>query len=142
MKKSILLSVMMLTVVAFTFTSCNKYDEGSNFSILSAKSRLVNTWKVDKITYTNGSSSTSTTSDEVLTINKDGSGNASGTTFGIPYSIDGKWAFNSDKTTVTLTPDNSAYSTETYTIIKLKKDELSLQQIDGNTTTRTDFVTK
>lgn len=133
---------MMLAIVAFTFNSCNKYDEGANFSFLSAKSRLVNVWKVDKITYTVGSTSTTATDDNVLTINKDGSGNSSGTILGIPYSIDGSWSFNSDKTTLTLTPDNSAYSTETYTIIKLKKDELSLQQVDGNTTTRTDFVTK
>jgi len=36
----------LLAVVAISLSSCNKYEEGSNFSLLSSKARFVNTWKV------------------------------------------------------------------------------------------------
>lgn len=140
MKKTILLSVIMVAAVAFTFTSCNKYDEGSNFSILPAKARLVNTWKVDKVTYTTGGFSTTGTADMTLDIKKDETYSSTLTSGSTTFTETGSWSFNSDKTELSLTNSNGDVATST--IIKLKNKELSLESTSNNVTTRIDYVQK
>lgn len=139
MKKSFFYSTVAVLSLIFVLGSCNKYEEGSNFSILTAKARLVNTWTLDKVTVTNGSVSSETTNNDVtLIIKKDGSYTSYGTYWGFTFSDDGTWEFNSDKTAVLFTNSNGDVTTNT--IIKLKNKELSLETVDGNTTTRSDYT--
>lgn len=44
MKKTLLFSVLSLIVATTFLSSCSKYDEGSKFTLLSKKSRMVNDW--------------------------------------------------------------------------------------------------
>lgn len=126
MKKSIYFGVMMIALVAFTFTSCNKYEEGSNFSLLTAKSRVVNDWKSTSVTINGTEMQTNWWYEASL--KKDGTGtfatvNSSGST-----TENIKWAFDSDKENLLITDSNN--STETYEIVMLKKNDLKLRQVN------------
>lgn len=145
MKKSTLLKAFGLLTLLFVFTACNKYDEGSNFSLISKKSRLANTWTISNITYTTGSTTTTITGTTgTFTIQKDGTWTSVTTTqvpiFGAVTSNDsGTWTFNDDKTQITAVDSNGDATIST--IVKLKNKELSLTNTDSNgNVTRTDFT--
>jgi hypothetical protein len=42
-------TILIVTILATTFTSCKKYAEGPNISFRSAKQRATNTWKIESI---------------------------------------------------------------------------------------------
>ena len=144
MKKSTLLKAFGLLTLLFVFTACNRYDEGSNFSLLTAKARLANTWTVSSISYTLGSTTTQVTGTSgTITIEKDGNWNSSFTyTFlgqQVTETQTGTWVFNDDKTQV-ITTDSDG-DTQTMTIVKLKNKELALTTTDNNGgITRTDYT--
>lgn len=48
MKNYLKSSLFAGIAVALTFVSCGKYEDGPNFSLRSKKSRLVNTWVIEK----------------------------------------------------------------------------------------------
>lgn len=139
MKKSIFYSAFAVLSLVFVLASCNKYEEGANFSLLSAKARLVNTWHLQKTTVTSGGFSSESTSDNVtVEIKKDGTYSSSGTYFGFTFTDNGTWEFNSDKTQVLMTNSNGDVTSST--IIKLKNKELTLENVDGSTTTRSEYT--
>lgn len=145
MKKSTFLKVFGLLALIFVVSSCNKYEEGSNFSLITAKGRLANTWTIQTITYTTGSTTTTITGTTgTVTVNKDGTWSSSTTytIFGQPVTDNdaGTWVLNSDKTQVIMT-DNENGDVRTFAIIKLKNKELALTETDANgNVTRTDYT--
>ncbi|MDB3906833.1 lipocalin family protein [Crocinitomicaceae bacterium] len=145
MKKSTFLKAFGLLSLLFVFAACNKYEEGSNFSLISAKGRLANTWTISSITYqTGGNTTTITGTSGTVTINKDGTWASSitYTVFGAPITDNdaGTWQFNDDKTQVIMT-DNENGDVTTATIIKLKNKELTLTTTDSNGgITRTEYT--
>ena len=135
MIKSTITKLGFLFIVAVAFSSCDKYDEGANFSLLTAKMRLVNHWEMTKVTASNGNTTYDATGSfpsTILKIKKDDTYEVIYTAGNLTWSDTGTWEFNSDKTTVTTTDDNG--DTATYTIIKLKNKELKLELLDGSTT--------
>ncbi|MFK7784554.1 MAG: hypothetical protein AB8B56_05555 [Crocinitomicaceae bacterium] len=137
MLKSTLTKLAFLFIVAVSFTACDKYEEGANISLLTAKMRITNSWVSSSYTYeTAAGTSTSNTSE--LTIESDGSFSYTVTISPFPSStVTGTWGFNSDKTQLLLTEGNSV---DTWDIIKLKNKELKLMQtgsILGTETTTT-----
>lgn len=142
MKKALLTKILALSFLVALVASCNKYEEGSNFSFISAKGRLANTWTLSSSMYTssNGSSTTTTGfSAMTVTFTKDGNFDLSYTFWGIDVVRDGNWQFNSDKTSVILTySDNS--DTETWNLIKLKNKELKVTSDDANGSFTFDFT--
>lgn len=129
------MAIMSLMLV---FVSCSKYEEGSKFTVLSKKARLVNTWKLDKITYTSGGISSESTGDVTLDIKKDNTYTYTVTVGGSSFTDTGTWAFSDDKSQVIYTDGNG--NTDANTIIKLKNKELSFEDVSGSITTRTDYV--
>lgn len=125
MKKSFFYGLVTLIAFTFVLSSCNKYEEGANFSLLPAKTRLVNTWTLN--TYKVGST-TQTIDNTTLEIKKDDTGVFTYTSGSSSTTDDGMWSFNSNKTTVTLT-DFTFYG-GTWTIVKLKNKELKLRKSD------------
>lgn len=120
MKKFLAIAVLALIAV-----SCDKYEEGSNFSLLPAKTRLVNSWKLTKITLTSGSISSESTSDEqTITFEKNNTYISQGNFSGFSVEESGVWNFNSDKTEL-ITNDGDGNVTS-FRILKLKNDELAL----------------
>lgn len=140
MKKSFFYASLALVAMMFVISSCNRYEEGANFSLLSAKARLVNTWTVASSTYESGGNSTSNTgfSEVTVTFSKDNTYTYSGKYLGIPFSESGDWAFNSDKTTVVMTEDNG--DVETWALIKLKNKELKVSTSLNNGTLTFEFT--
>lgn len=135
MKKSIFTKIFAVAALLLVVTSCAKYDEGSNFSIFTAKARLVNSWTLESATYTSGSTTTSVTASGTLTVNKDGSYS---TVITITYPFignvttneTGTWEFNGDKDKVITTDSNG--NVTTYDIVKLKNKEMSLTYTNSN----------
>ena len=139
MKKSFFYTSFAVLSLVFVLASCNKYEEGANFSLRSAKARLVNTWTLQKTITTVGTLTSESTSDNVtMDIKKDGTYALSGTYFGFTVTDNGTWEFNSDKTGLVTTDSNG--NTTTATIIKLKNKEFVLQNIDGSTTVRQEWA--
>jgi len=126
MIKSTITKLSLLFIVAVSFTACDKYEEGANVSLLTAKMRVTNVWTSSAFTYETALG-TSTSSTSVLTIEKDGNFTAVTTLSPLPSSTTtGTWGFNSDKTQLLLTNGNSV---DTWDIIKLKNKELKLKQV-------------
>lgn len=145
MKALNLFKIFAAASLLLVFTSCDRYDEGSNFSLLTAKARLVNTWTLSSVKYTSGSTTSELTASGTLTILKDGT-YSSVTTITYPVignitsSDTGKWVFNDDKTQVLATPDDGG-DLETWTIVRLKNKELAITTTDSNdNVTRFDYV--
>jgi hypothetical protein len=128
-----LVAILMLTAV---ISSCSKYDEGSNFSLISAKGRVAGDWTLSKYTV-NGADYTSIQGTKNVTIDKSGTytGTATFVILGVPVvdNFNGTWMFNSDKTTISMTETGST-TAEVYTIIELKNKEMKLQKIEGGFT--------
>lgn len=126
MKKSIFTKFLAVAAVLLVVTSCAKYDEGSNFSIFTAKARLVNTWTQSSSLYTYGSSSTSNTgfTEVIVTFAKDGTYTYVGKFGGGSFSESGTWVFSDDKSQVIMT--ESGGDVETWSIVKLKNKELKV----------------
>ena len=105
--------------------SCGKYEEGPGISLLTKKSRLVGDWDLKETVY--GSITTTDTSDDILTFEKDGTVKATdGST-----TISGTWEFTSDKEKVRTTYEffGTPVSAD-FTILRLKSKELWLQDDD------------
>ena len=120
-------SVALISATILSFTGCGKYEDGPSLSLKTKKGRITNQWKLTAELY-NGTPQ-SLISNEVIDIKKDD-------TFVITWgssSETGTWAFSSDKESVTFTPNNSS-SANTYKILRLKSNELWLQEIYGSST--------
>lgn len=138
MKKSIPFKLFAFALVALLVASCSKYEEGSNFSLISKKSRVANTWEVSTLT-ANGIDISSLSPVSQITATKEGAWTTTYTIAGISTDDVGTWVFNDDASTITVV-DMSG--TRTMTIIKLKKDEIKLSNVDNNITYVTELVTK
>ena len=141
MKNSIKLITLLLGLILVFGTSCKKYEEGPNISLLSKKSRLVNKWKPDRSVdeFGNDDALSQEAKDGVIFEFKKNN------TFTIKYNFpgysdleSGTWEFTDKKEKIVLTylDDGEAY---VYTILLLKKNELGLKDTSGY---KTYFITK
>ena len=134
MKKLFSLGLVAMLALTAVISSCSKYEEGSNFSLISAKGRVAGDWTLSSYTV-NGADYTSSKGTINVTFDKDGTytGTATYVVLGASFtdSYSGTWTFNSDKTTVSMMETGSS-TAEVYTIIELKNKEMKLQHIDGN----------
>lgn len=134
MKKTTIYLTFALLFIALA--SCNKYEEGANFSFISKKARVVNTWVqvATSITDSNGSSSTNTGYTEIeVAFDKDMNYAYTGKFLGFPFSQSGTWSFNSDKTGINLRQDPSQGNDyQQWRLVKLKNRELKIETEDDN----------
>ncbi len=124
MKKIIIYSFLFISLGA-GFSSCGKYEEGPNFTLLSKKARITNTWKFTSQTQ-NGIDVTPDPMSYSLTmtLKKDGAFDAESIIFMQPYTYSGSWAFSGDKEDLILTEPTGAQTSE---ILKLTNSELKLR---------------
>ena len=130
-----LFSLLLLFV-----SSCGKYEEGPNFTLLTKKTRMVGTWELTSST-SNGTTVDLTQITSKYILSKDGTYafSSSVTIFGIPVPLSefGKWEFSEDKLQLLLTPDNST-NVNAVNILKLTNKELKTTYVDnGNTMVNT-----
>ena len=134
MKKSIFILFLAMAAITVSTSSCNKYDEGSNFTIFTAKARVVNDWNAVSAVYTSGSTSTERDATGSLIIKKDGSYTLNITVdFGwvtLSESETGTWVFNNDKTQLIATDSNGDITS--YDILRLKNKEMALFETMSN----------
>jgi hypothetical protein len=117
-KLSVLLGVALLVGT----TSCKKYEEGPGISFRSKASRVANTWIIDQYVDADGDIDKETDSD-TFELTKDGKVTV---TYG-STSQTGTWEFQKDKEEIKF---NYEYYDATYTIIKLKNNEMWLADED------------
>lgn len=134
MKKTLFFIVLTLIVATTFLSSCSKYDEGSNFTLLSKKSRMVNNWHLMSISQ-DGLALNMGGISLHMELMKDGSAKntLSYTVLGQTFQdvAVGTWEFNDDKSKLVLTETGATISEE-YTILKLTKDEMKTQQINAS----------
>ena len=141
MTKKLIYAFAFLFISA-SFMSCDKYEEGSNYTIYPAKFRLVREWRLVDQTK-NGDSQNTTFSTQDITFGKNGSYGKTTVTETNSTSITdnevGEWSFNDDKTKLIITTDNDVV---TYTILQLKASDLKLREVDGDDQYEFSYVAK
>ena len=123
-KKKILAAAGVTAVVV---SSCGKYEDGPNFSLLSKKSRVVGTWDMKSLT----DSQTGVTDNFCqngaycveITMDKDNKLTQKISDGSYSYTYTGTWDFNDDKTQLIWT--TPSYTTS-YEIKRLTNKELWL----------------
>lgn len=130
------IKILSLALLAMTFVlgSCSKYEEGPAFSLRTKKARLAGEWKADKYIDSNGNEENAN-DDGTIEFTKDNtfivkSGN---------FSTTGTWEFTKDKeyveTEFTYTSGGvTVTETNESKILRLKNDELWMEDEDGNQT--------
>ena len=130
---------LSLIVLAITVLySCAKYDEGSNFSLLTAKGRMVNTWTMTKYEV-NGVDETNGSPGLEVEFNRDDSFKR---TFNVGFLVSdkGTWGFLNSKASISLIKSDG--SSEIYDIIQLKNKHLKVRRTEGSTTYDYTFIGK
>lgn len=128
------LGLFVLTLGLSGLTSCNKYEEGPQFSFLPAKNRLARTWRLTDVTK-NGNSFMNSNYTLDVTFGKNGSVNGKEVTSvngsSITNSYVGNWEFNGDKTHLLVKKDgeNDFRDNE---ILELRNSDLKLRYTDGD----------
>jgi len=130
--------ILMIVAATMTISSCAKYDEGSNFTLLSAKSRVINVWTVSAWT-ANGNDIMSFNVVDQIDVKKDNTVAVTTTVFGT-VTDNGTWVLSDDKATLTFT--DSAGDATAYTILKLTKDEMKLSNTSNSVEYIMTLVTK
>ena len=126
MKRTIqsLVLVLALAFVMPGMQSCKKYEEGPAFSLRTKKARLVNKWKVTAFTVNDNNALdlvkdyTYEFKDDNTVVITDGSNTTEGT-----------WEFSDDKSNLIV---NTGGSADSWTIMRLKNDELIVEYTDEN----------
>jgi hypothetical protein len=118
-------SLLFFFPLLFIVTSCKKkYPEGGNFSLISKKSRVANSWKIYSVKIDGKDSTSSFQSQHYkynLVINTDGS-------YALMYFLNnvtiteaGRWSLVNENTRISFEHMNGKYEWE---IVKLKNREL------------------
>lgn len=121
MKKPLLF--LIITLVAVSFIACKKYEEGPLVSLLTKKQRLDGEWGLVLVKNKGVDVTEFYPDDHAYIFDKNGSfkkiSNA--------VEVTGTWEFNSDKSEIILTVDNSAKS-DAWVIIRLTNKHLWLER--------------
>lgn len=134
----LIFSSLLVVAATLSLNSCSKYDEGSKFTVLTKKARLVNQWKVSSIT-ANGTDVTDLNIITEIDIQKNGKIFTSSNFLGIPTTTEGTWVFDNDKSHVLV---SNGEELEDYEIIKLKNNELKVQSVSDNVLYVQEYVSK
>lgn len=135
------LTILVLLAGVMVFSSCSKYEEGG--PMFSKKGALAGEWEFDDYDPLVGTVTISSTYEEELTIEKDGTFKNEITYGpGATEEWEGTWEFVDDKKFVRIVYEiSSGGSTSsggtTWRIYKLKKDELIFQYSNGDLVTYT-----
>ena len=127
-------SLLAIITLGSLSTGCGKYEEGPDFSLRSRRERIANTWRVEKAM--NGSDDVTSAFDQYeLKMTKDGDATLTANyalgdlTF--EFATNGTWDFENSDEDLKLDFENND-ADETYTILRLKEDELWVREKGGN----------
>lgn len=121
-------------MIATTFVSCQKYEDGPALSLTPRTERVANTWKI-AYAEEDGENVSSDYDQYELYISADGDTelDATFTSFGVEYSTstDGTWTFTDEQENIRFDFEDDSQDNE-YEILRLKNDELWLRDLDQN----------
>lgn len=120
-------TTLFLISFLFILGSCTKYDEGSNFSIIPAKARLINHWTLTKYEIDNEEQQLNNAGME-MDFYKDNTFKRTWIV-GIQIPEEGKWEFTNGKNKLILTKNGA--SAELYTIVQLKAKSLKVERLEN-----------
>lgn len=127
--------LFLLSIISIIGSSCKKYENGPDFSLLPAKERLANSWKlssysedgVDKTDLFN-----SLFQNAIFNIESDGGYTLTYKAAGVvSYSETGTWRFINNKKDFETNPTSGTGSIGTHHILKLKDKELWYYDMDN-----------
>lgn len=131
MKKFIIAGLIAVAGIAFTFSSCNKYEDGPKISLLTKKARLCGEWVIEQYLYNDVDQTENYKNllgaDFELNIEKDGNYHSHGN-----FPDDGTWELGEDKDDVRFKSSSSNSSEVSYRILRLKSKELWLKYTASN----------
>jgi len=111
-------------VGALYLTSCGKYEEGPEFSLLTKKARVTGEWELTKAVEEGGEEYDMGNMDLTWTFEKDGSFASAMTFESYTYDEKGEWEFSEDKEELDIEIDGDV---ESYEILRLSNKELFLE---------------
>jgi hypothetical protein len=126
-----LVVILSICVLSFSVTSCRKYEEGSNFSLIGKKMRLTGDWMLYEVTDAYGNNVDLSSQGENLTLKYDetfektvieyNGGNAN-----VLSRISGSWRFVDEKKSLALINKIENIDLK-YTIVRLTNSELKIR---------------
>jgi uncharacterized protein (TIGR03066 family) len=140
MKKLLVISIIAI----FAFSSCGKYEDGPAFSLASKKSRLVNVWQLDKA-FENGVEVqlSADDKDDYMEFTKDNKIKATIVSGSQSTTVEGTWEFDSKKENIITKITVMGITIEqTLKILRLKSNELWVEEKHGNDVYKYYYVTK
>ncbi len=141
MLRKISLTLFAIAVVALLIPSCGKYEDGPAFSIIPKKSRIANIWKIEKVFINDVDRSDlyQTTIDSYkLELTKDGKLTVSFTNSLGTLSQNGTWELESSNENLSFTINGDK---DTFKIMRLKSNEMWLEETDAGQKFNTHYVT-
>ena len=144
--KTVMKNLSIVLAIMFIAAACGKYEEGPSFSLASKKSRIVNVWCLDAL-YENGVEQTLTPDDkdDYIEFKKDGSAVLTWVVGTQSVDIKGAWELSSDNSKLmVIIKDNNGNNVDTtnFTILRLKSNELWMEEVDGNYKDEYHYITK
>ena len=146
--KSMTKILMAIVALSFVVASCGKYEEGPKISLASKEARVINVWALDA-EFENGVEQTLTAEDkdDYIEFMKDGKAVISWVYGGTTTDIDATWELSDDKEQLimymTYEMGGTTYTDTTEsTILKLKSNEMWLEQVDGSDKSEYHYITK
>lgn len=131
--------VLLASVVFVVLAACGKYPEGPGFSLASKKARITNNWSLSSQS-TNGQTDDLSNFTWQVNIMEDDTYSSNASFFNVPFiNESGSWRFSDDKLNFLTTPNGSA-NTDSWKIIKLKKDEFKIEWYSGQDTIVSTFI--
>lgn len=134
---------VLLAISMVALSSCSKYEEGSKFTLLSKKARVVGDWTLTDLSVNGISQNLSSLSIEP-TFKKDDTYTITTTVtilgVTVPSTETGTWKFSSDKLDLVRTDSNSNVTSSE--IVRLASKEMKLKEVEGATTTIWTFEAK
>jgi hypothetical protein len=140
--KSLIYTILIFSIAIAFLSSCSKYEEGPNITLLTKKTRLCGDWMLYEVTDVFGNSIDSTNYSENIYIDRDGTFKKTMTEYNAgsvvaTSSIYGSWKFVNEKEELALINVSQNIDLR-YTIVRLSNYELKL--LDENTKTTYYFV--
>jgi hypothetical protein len=116
--------------IALVVVSCTKYEEGSNFSLLSPKARLVNEWVITEHKVNDVTTPFDSNASLEMLFKRDNSFVRTWVFGPIRVTEEGTWSFVDDKHSVLLNKKDGTI--EKHEIIQLKSNALKARSTDSN----------
>lgn len=146
--KSMTKIMMAIVALAFIAVSCGQYEDGPSISLASKEARVINIWSLDA-EFENGAEQTLTPDDkdDYIEFKKDGKAVFTWVTSSGNANFDVTWELSDDNEkliyymTYELLGTTQTDTTES-TILRLKSNEMWLEQVDGSVTTEYHYITK